>query len=108
MGQYFKRETIESYKSYKSYNDQTVLGAVKAAWYIINIFPCNVVWNLFMIPADAVDGGNGGLSMICAGCCGCFAILPLLIVFLFCLPFGIVAALAALIFGLLRLVLQSS
>lgn len=103
----FVRETKSSYEEYKSYDDGSVSGAISAAFNLVNILPCTVIWNFFMLPAEAVDSGNGGVAMVCAGCCGCLALLPIALVFVACLPFGIISCIGAAVYGGIRSLIRS-
>lgn len=98
----FRKHIRDEYKKYKSYDDNTIIGVAKAAYSLANLLPCMVVWYFFMIPPERADEGAGGIAMICACCCGCIALLPVAIVWIVFLPFGILAALCGLGYGIVR------
>lgn len=98
----FSENCQKNYIDALAADNGTTWGAVQAAFTLIVIVPCQVVWNFFMIPAERADSGAGGLGMICCCCC-CFpASLLIVVTFLVCLSPGILAAIIAAFYGLSR------
>jgi hypothetical protein len=103
MGWYFNKNCRKNYKYALENDDGTVSGAGIAAFHLIVIFPCHVIWNLFMICPEHVDTGNGGLAMVSACCC-CFpGSIFMIVTFLILVAPALVAGVAGLIFGIGRL-----
>lgn len=99
---YFRENCQSSYDSACEQDNGTIWGATVAAFNVVALFPCQVIWHAFMILPDKCDTGNGGLAMVCAGCCAPPAALFCLVGFAVCVGPGIVSGLGGLVYGSVR------